>query len=55
MICYRDRTFCVSEGCKNECGRQLTKEDREKANKMGLPIAQSRFCETICEKSSKAP
>lgn len=45
MICYRDRTFCISEGCKNECGRQLTKEDRKKADKMQLPIAVAKFCE----------
>ncbi len=50
MICYRDMTFCISEDCKNECGRQLTKEDREKADKIGLPIAVSKFCEN----SSKA-
>ena len=48
MICYRDMTFCVSPDCTNECGRQLTDEIKEDANKWwgkeGAPIAMSCFC-----------
>lgn len=50
MICYRDRTFCVSKNCTNECGRQLTPEIVEDAKKWwggdDAPIAQGTFCES---------
>ena len=45
MITYADRTFCSSANCKNECGRQLTAWDRERARKMGMPIAYAQFCD----------
>lgn len=54
MICYRDTTFCVSTGCENKCGRQLTKEIEDAAKDWwktpnnptgeGAPIAMSCFC-----------
>lgn len=49
MMCYKDRTFCVSPSCTNECGRKLTPEIREAAQKWwGMegeaPIACSFFC-----------
>jgi len=55
MMCYRDRTFCVSPNCKNECGRKLTQEIRDAAEKWWnpkdepdkrnqAPIAVSCFC-----------
>lgn len=49
MMCYKDRTFCVSENCTNECDRQLTPEIVEAAKKWGgddAPIAQGTFCES---------
>ena len=24
--CFRDKTYCASPNCKNECGRQMSKE-----------------------------
>lgn len=55
MMCYKDRTYCASPNCKNECGRQLTDEDRQKALKWwaspknptgeGFPLAVSHFCD----------
>jgi hypothetical protein len=49
MICYKDRTFCGSENCKNKCGRQLTEEVKEGARKWwgsdNAPIAISDFCD----------
>lgn len=49
MICFRDTTFCVSENCKNECGRQLTEEVKEAAKEWwggeGAPIAMAHYCE----------
>jgi len=32
MLCYQDRTFCISPECTNECGRKLTDEIRAEAN-----------------------
>ena len=49
MMCYRDRTFCVSPACQNRCGCKLTekiKEDAEKWwGKPNAPIACSEFCD----------
>lgn len=48
MMCFRDRTYCNSPYCTNECGRQLTDEVREAARKWwgsdDAPIAVSDFC-----------
>lgn len=50
MICYRDMTFCVSPGCENKCGRKLTEEIQEEADKWWgkgkgeAPIAVSCYC-----------
>jgi hypothetical protein len=43
MICYKDRTFCSSEG-EHTCGREITPEEIREAERMGLPIAYSEFC-----------
>lgn len=53
MMCYMDMTFCVSPNCKNDCGRQLTDAHRERARKIGLLIAQRRFCDDNGEVSGK--
>lgn len=44
LICYKDRAFCVSKNCKNECGRQLTREDVREAQEYDLPISIGLFC-----------
>lgn len=44
MICYRDRMFCNSPNCKNECGRKLWAEDKETARRLDMPIALGYFC-----------
>lgn len=48
MMCYLDRSFCVSEGCENKCGRKLTDEIREKAAEWwgsdAVPISVGYFC-----------
>lgn len=48
MICYKDRTFCASPNCKNDCGRQLTDDIIKSAEKWwggkDAPIAVSYFC-----------
>ena len=32
MICYKDRTFCISENCTCEEGRKYTEQIQEDAN-----------------------
>jgi hypothetical protein len=48
MICYLDRTFCVSPNCENKCGRKLTDEIRQAARVWwgsdNAPIAMGWFC-----------
>ena len=44
MITYKDRTFCSSPDCKNECGRKLSDNDRAHAKHIGLPIAFAEYC-----------
>ena len=44
MLSYRDKTFCASDGCKNECGRGITESEREEAKALGLPISWGWFC-----------
>lgn len=52
MVTFKDRSFCASPDCKNECGRQLTdelKEELERANRPDkwdglLLVAWGYFC-----------
>lgn len=49
MLCYMDRTYCVSPGCVDKCGRKLTDKIRAEAvawwGGEGAPIAMSDFCD----------
>lgn len=45
MYGYKDKTFCQSPHCKNDCGRQLTKEIQEGAQKAGMPLSLGYFCD----------
>ena len=49
MIGYKDKTWCASPNCRNECGRQFTEEDRRLAiNWWGgpdYPISKAWFCD----------
>jgi hypothetical protein len=45
MLCYRDRTYCSSEVKAHTCGREITKDELEHAERIGLPIAYSHFCD----------
>jgi len=40
MLCYRDKTFCASPNCKNECGRKLL----EPVMMDGTYISYAYFC-----------
>lgn len=55
MICYKDKTFCASASCKNECGRKITPEEVKHAKELGLPIAYGKFCEIQIKEIRKYP
>jgi hypothetical protein len=44
MMCFRDKTYCLSPNCTNQCGRQLTNEVKEAAIRAGQLIACAYFC-----------
>lgn len=44
MICFKDKTFCASPNCKNECGRKMTPREEIESDKAGLPVSYSDFC-----------
>lgn len=44
MLCFRDRIYCHSPNCTNKCGRQLTQEVIDSAEKGGCLIASGYFC-----------
>ena len=44
MLCYKDKTFCADEVEVHTCGRELTAEDKLKAEELELPIAYGSFC-----------
>jgi len=44
MLCYKDKTFCASPNCENECGRKLFAEDEETARLQDLPVCFAYFC-----------
>jgi len=45
MLCYKDKTFCASDVKNHTCSRELTEEDKKRAQKLGLCIAWGKFCE----------
>lgn len=45
MMNYKDRTFCASPNCTNECGRQLTDEIRQGARASNMLLALNYFCD----------
>ena len=44
MFSFRDKTYCASINCKNDCDRKITDELINEANKAGIPIAYAYFC-----------
>lgn len=44
MITYKDKTFCSSPACKNECGRKITTEQHQEANRLMILICWGYFC-----------
>ena len=52
---YKDKTFCVSPGCKNKCHRKMTDEESKEVNMYDIPVSMSGFCdkdgELLCDKN----
>lgn len=46
MLCYRDRTYCVSPCANTDCPRRLTDSIIEEAKAFGLPTAQAHFADS---------
>ncbi len=46
MLSFKDKTFCASPHCTNQCGRKITDEERGEAQRLGLLISWSYFCGT---------
>jgi len=44
MLCYKDKTFCASPNCENECGRKMKDEEHYQADSLEIPIAWGYFC-----------
>lgn len=45
MICYKDRTFCISDNCTCGPNYKYTEEIGLAAEKFGLPVAVAYFCD----------
>ena len=47
---FKDRTFCASRNCQNECGRKMTDEERKKLNELPdyqATVSYGLFCSDI--------
>lgn len=33
MMCFKDRTFCASPGCTNECGRKMSEDEKRELDR----------------------
>jgi len=44
MISYKDKTFCSSEVEEHICDREITKQQKREAKRLGLLVSYSYFC-----------
>jgi len=44
MKCYRDRTYCKSPNCKNECNRKMSEYEKRAAWELDVPVSYAYFC-----------
>lgn len=49
---YRDKTFCASPGCKNECDRKMTDAERKEIQMFEARVCYAYFCGKPNEKKS---
>jgi len=43
MISYKDRTYCVAKCARSACSDKLTKEVKDAAKRVSLPISAADF------------
>ena len=41
---FNDKTYCASPKCENECGRQMTNDDKLACWRFGETVAYGYFC-----------
>lgn len=46
---FRDKTFCASPNCKNECGRKMTSNETVELGMTDDFVSYAYFCETAEE------
>jgi len=44
MLSYKDKTFCASPNCINECGRKITDTERSEAMRTEMFVSYAYFC-----------
>lgn len=52
MFSFKDKAFCSSSNCKNECGRKMTEEEKKELKRLNEPdewdgmlgVAYRKFC-----------
>lgn len=52
MICYRDKTFCVSETCpeRDTCDRHLNVLNKSELKRISIPLSMTDF---QCDKTEQ--
>lgn len=53
MLCYKDKTFCASPNCKNECNRKMSIGEIADLIGNDMPIAWGYFCGEPTTRSSE--
>jgi len=50
---FKDKTFCASPNCTNECGRKMTDKEKQELEKLNeyewVAVYQAYFCGEIPE------
>lgn len=42
---FKDKTYCASPNCKNECGRKMTEEEKKIVESKDLDVSYAYFFE----------
>lgn len=42
---YRDKTYCASPNCTNECGRKMLEWERKEVQREEIPVCYAYFCD----------
>lgn len=49
MRSFKDKTFCASPGCENECGRKMTEDEKKELIRDPMPVCYAYFCGILRE------